>query len=101
MGLCCQVDDPVEIMSSKELLHESVVGSVFDILKVLQIACVGQGIKVDDVIIGVFADHQADKMRPNKPGTTGNQDCGWLRHVLWFWFAVQWFGVFVDVGRQS
>lgn len=72
MGFCCQVDDFVEIMSSKEFLYgcgicnicfyESVVGSVFDIFKVFQIVCVGQGIKVDDVIIGVFVDYQVDKM---------------------------------------
>ena len=35
---------------------ENVIRWVLDVLKVFQVACIGQSIKVDDRIVGVFVD---------------------------------------------
>ena len=64
------MDDAVDVMLFHQLpdrvevadvsLHEGIVGLVLDVLEVGQVARIRQLVEVDDVVVGIFVDKQAD-----------------------------------------
>ena len=55
-------------------LDEGVIGSVFDILEVGEVAGIGQFIEVDYTIVGIFIDEQTDDMAADKAGTARDEN---------------------------
>ena len=82
MTLCGQMYDAVYFF----VLHQAVecikiadvqpckfvVGIVLNISKVGKIACVGQFVEIDNLVLRVFPHEQTDDMTPDKTGPTGN-----------------------------
>ena len=66
MTFSCQMDDSVDLLFLYQLgdgfkvayiqFYKTVIGFIFDILEVTQIPCIGQFVKIDDSVIGVFVD---------------------------------------------
>lgn len=65
-------------------LHERVVGLVLDVVQVSQVAGVGQLVEVDDVVVGVLVDEQADYMAADETGTAGDYDVSLEFHICMF-----------------
>ena len=55
-------------------LDELVVRLVLYVLEVFQVAGVGQFVKVDDLVLGIFVDKQADNVTADESGTSGYDD---------------------------
>ena len=53
-------------------LDELVVGTVLDVLEVGQIAGISQLVKIDDLVLGIFVDKEADHMASNESCTSGD-----------------------------
>ena len=63
-------------------LDESVIRCALNVLKVGQVAGIGQGVEVDDPHVGVAGDPAAHDMRPDEAGTTGDEkDLGGVQGV--------------------
>ena len=54
-------------------LDERIVRPVFDVLEVCQVAGVGQFVKVDDVIFGIFFDKETHYVRSDESGASGDK----------------------------
>ena len=82
MGLRREVDDVVRVILPDERRHKLLVadiavdkevpGVVLDILQILQIAGIGQGVQIDDANVRVLFQHIVDKGSSDKPGATGD-----------------------------
>lgn len=93
VALCGQVDDAIDIVllhdgaHAVEVadigLHEGVVRLVLDILQVGEVAGVGERIEIDDAILGVLVDEEADDVGADEAGTTCNQDVFHLRFLIY------------------
>ena len=53
--------------------HESVIRAVFDIAEVSEIPCIGQLVEVDDMIVGIFVDEEADDVVADESGPSGDK----------------------------
>ena len=67
-----QRQDGIEIANIGFDKH--IVGFVFDVFQVGQVAGIGQLIEIYNVIIGILVDKKAHYMRANETGTAGNDD---------------------------
>ena len=96
MALSSQVDDAVHLLVLHQFvesievadvhLHKLVVGFVLDVLEVSQVACIGQLVQIDDVVIGVLVHKQAHHMASNKACATSNNDCTFHISKYYFFF---------------
>ena len=57
-------------------MHESVVRALRDVSQVVQVACIGQGVQVGDVVIGAFGEQETDQVGTDEPTAAGYE------HVL-------------------
>ena len=62
-------------------LDKLVVGFVFNVFQVGQVAGIGQLVQVDDVIFGVFVYKQSYDVGADEAGTTGDDDVTF--HILY------------------
>jgi len=79
MRLCCEVDNPSDVILIKDKLYQFtvtdialdkfIVRVVFYLFKVVRIACVGEQVKIDDLIFWVFLYKVGDKVTADKSGT--------------------------------
>lgn len=86
MGLRRKVDDEIRVILPDERGHKLLVADiavdkdvplvVLDVLQVLQIAGIGQGIQVDDANVRILFQHIVDKGGSDKPGAAGNEISG-------------------------
>ena len=53
---------------------EGIVGGVFDVAEVGEVARIGQQVEVDDSIVGVFRDEQPHDVRADESGAAGYED---------------------------
>ena len=60
-------------------LDEGVVRLVLNIFEVGQVACIGQGIQIDDVVLRIFIHEETNNMGTDEAGTAGNEDVHHLR----------------------
>ena len=84
MTFCRQMNDSINPVFCKYLLHlfkitdirldKGIIRSIFDILQICQIAGIGQFIQIDNVVIGIFGNEQANHMRSYKTSTSCNQN---------------------------
>ena len=84
VALGCQVDDAVDVVLSHYLehlievadigAHEGVVGSLFYVFEIGQVAGIGQLVKVDDVVLGILVDEEAHYVRAYEAGSAGDED---------------------------
>ena len=84
MTLGGKVDDAVDLLVLHQLidtvevayvhLDELVVGFVFDVFKVGEVAGIGQLVKVDNLVLRVLVDKQPYHMASNESGTAGDDD---------------------------
>ena len=82
MALGCQVDDAIHLLLLHQLverlevadvhLHEFVVGLVLHVLEVGEVAGVGELVEVDDVVVGVLVDKEADHVRADEACAAGD-----------------------------
>ena len=82
MGLRREVDDEIRVILPDERRHQLLVADiavdkdvplvVLDILQVLQIAGIGQGVQIDDANVRILFQHVVDKGGADKTGTSGN-----------------------------
>ena len=67
-----QCEDAVEVADVH--LDEAVVGLVFDVLEVGEVAGIGKFIDVDNPVLGIFLDKQADDVASDEACASGNDD---------------------------
>lgn len=77
-----QVDHPVGLVLFEDLqymrgigdvsFHKGVIRPVLDILQVLQVSGIGQGIQIDDLITGIFGNKLAHNMGTDEAGSAGD-----------------------------
>ena len=89
VALCGKVDDAIDIVLLHNGAHavevadiglnKGVVRLVLDILEVGEVAGVSQGVEVNDFVLGVLVDKEADDVGTDEAGTAGNQDVFHLR----------------------
>ena len=92
-----QVDDRVYLKTAEKgfdqlgigdvALDKAVVGRLFDILQVLQIAGVGQFVQIEDPIMRVLVHKMSDHMRTNKTGSSSYQNGSNLSHCASAFFS--------------
>jgi hypothetical protein len=58
----------------KYLLFQNDNWSTFNIPQIFKIACIRQGVQVDDIIVSIFCNKQPGYMRAYKTGTTGDDN---------------------------
>ena len=83
MALCREMDDSVYIIFCENLrymsmitdisLHEDIVRTILDVLKVLQVARIGQRIEVYDPVIRILIHEKSYDMAAYEAGTACNQ----------------------------
>lgn len=88
MALGSEVDDAVDMLLLHKLierlevadvhLHELVVGLIFYVLEVGEVASICQLIEVDDAVVGIFVHEQSHNMRADKSRTAGDN---YIRHI--------------------
>ncbi len=91
MALGGKVDNIIEIILLEQAfhqllvadiaLHEHMTGVALHVLQVLQVACVGQLIQVDQQDLRVFLEHIMHKVGADKTGAAGDQ-IGFHRSVI-------------------
>lgn len=97
MAFGCEVDDAVNIVFPHDVEHgievadvgffKSVIGHVFDVFQILQIACIGQFVEVDNAIFRIFVDKQSDNMAADESGAAGDDYIAFEIHCwLESWF---------------
>ena len=84
MTLGGQVDDAINLLFLEQLidtfeitdvhLDKLVIGFVFYIFEIGQVACIGQFIQIDDFIVWVLIDKEAYDVATNKACTAGDDD---------------------------
>lgn len=84
MTLGCKVDDAIDLLVLHQLvegfevadihLDKLIVGATLDILQVGEVAGIGELIKIDNLIFGIFVDEQTYNMTPYKSGTAGDDN---------------------------
>ena len=84
MALCCQMDDSVDIVCGEDFrdmrmvadvsLHEDIVRTILNVLKVLKVACIGQRIEVYDPIIRIFRHEETNHMTAYETGSARYQN---------------------------
>ena len=72
MALCCKVDDAVDVLVLHQLVEgievadvhpdELVVRLVLDVLEVGEVAGIGQLVKIDDLVLGIFVYEESYDM---------------------------------------
>ena len=87
----CEVDDAIDFLVLHQLIerlevadvhfHELVVGLRLDVFEVRQIACVGQFVEVDDVVLGILVHEKAHHVASNEACAAGNDN---RFHILRF-----------------
>ena len=85
MALGCQMDYAIDLLILHELVEgikvadvhpdELVVWLVLNVLEVSQIAGIGQLVKIDNLVLGIFVDEQAYHMTSDESCTAGNDYC--------------------------
>lgn len=79
--------------------NESIVGLVFNVFEVGQIAGISQLVEVDDVVFGILVDKKSDYVAANKSGTASNEYVACIHKIGMFGCG---FGELCDVpGRSS
>ena len=83
MALSGKVDDVIEIVLCKQALdqllvadvalHKDMAGVALNVLQVLEVAGVGQLVKVDQQDLGVLLEHIMHKVGTNKTGAAGDK----------------------------
>ena len=83
MALGSKMDDAVHVLVLHQLvnavkvadvhLDKAIVGLILYVLEVGEVARVGQLVKVDDLIFGVFVDKQTYHMIADKTRTAGDK----------------------------
>lgn len=81
MGFGSKVDDVIGIIIGNELCHEFLVADIpvdkdvprviLQILQILQVSGVCQGVQVDDANVGVFVQHIVNEGRSDETRTAG------------------------------
>ena len=84
MAFSGQVDDAIHVFALHQLvdalkiadvhLDKLVIRLVLNILQIGKIASVGQLVEVDDLILGILVDKQANHMVSDESGTAGDDD---------------------------
>ena len=84
MALGSQVDDAVDVVLTHYVehlvevadvgAHEGVVGALFYIFEVGEVAGIGELVEVDDMVLGVFVDEEAHYVRAYEAGAAGDED---------------------------
>lgn len=84
MAFCSKVDDALDIMLAEEAIYqcfitdvaldEGVVGHAFAFPEVVKVPCIGEFVKVDDVVGRVFLGEVRDEIGPDEPGAAGDED---------------------------
>ena len=82
VGLGGQMDNAVYLLVLHELvegikvadvhLDELVVGLILYVLEVGKVAGIGQLVKIDNLVLGIFVDEEADHMAPNEACASGD-----------------------------
>ena len=90
------MDNAIRFVLFHQLLHsgeityicfyKSIVRLVFYIFEIRQISGVCQFIEIDNTVIGIFIDKQANDMRSYKSGASGNDDIAFKFHDRLFLF---------------
>ena len=91
MTLCCEVDDAVDLLVLHQFvegievadvhLHELIVGLVLDVLQVREVACVGQLVEVNDLVLGVLVDEEAYYVTADETGSTSYDDVEFHNYI--------------------
>ena len=79
-----QVDDSVHMVLPHQFLHfvevadvglyERVVGLVLNVFQIRQVAGVCQLVEIDDTVVRILVDEQADYMATDESGTAGDEN---------------------------
>ena len=91
VALCCEVDDAVDLLVLHQFvegievadvhLHELVVGLVLNVFQVREVACVGQLVEVDDLVLGVLVDEEAYYVTADETGSTSYDDVEFHNYI--------------------
>ena len=94
MTLCSQMDDAVHMVLLHQCLdgiavadvslYKRVVGLIFYIFEVGQVAGISQFVEIDDMVVGVFVDKESDYMTADEAGSAGNDDIAFEIHCFPF-----------------
>ena len=84
MGFRREVDHPVHMLLQHEGKHplevadvhfdEPVVGPVFNVLEIREIARIGEFVQVDDPVVRILVHEQPHDMAADEAGAAGNED---------------------------
>ena len=84
MALGCQMNDTLDLAVFQQAVHafkiadvhfdKLIIGLVFHITQIGQVARVGEGVEADDVVVGIFIDEEANNMVADKAGSSGDDD---------------------------
>ena len=95
MAFGSEMDDAIDLLVLHELverveiadvhLHELVVRLALDVLEVRKVACVGELVEVDNVVLGVLVHEQTNDMASDKARAAGDDDGSF--HAILRFFA--------------
>jgi hypothetical protein len=54
--------------------HENIIGTVFDVFQVGQIAGISEFVEIDDAVVGIFVHKQPNHVRSDESGAARNED---------------------------
>ncbi len=97
MTLGGEMDDAVDVF----VLHQfqdtfevadvhadkAIVGLFLDVLEVGEVACIGQFVEVDNLIVGIFVHKKANNMAADKAGATRDDDVSFISHDVFLFAA--------------
>ena len=91
VAFCRKMDDAIDMFVLHELvervkvadvhLHEHVVRLIFDVLEVRKVACIGELIKIDNLVFRILVHEKANYVTPDK-ASTARDDNGTFHKIL-------------------
>lgn len=83
MAFSCEMYDAVDLVLPYDTAHivkvrdigldEGIVGLVFYVLEIGEIAGISKFVEIHDMVIGIFGDKQPDYMRPDETGAASSK----------------------------
>ena len=93
MTLCCKMDDAIHMFILHQFEHtfkvtdihldKLVIRFVLNILEVCQVTCISEFIQIDNSVLWIFVNKQANYVATDKTSTTSNNYIAFhIKHVL-------------------
>ena len=77
------LENPADFLEIADVcLDENIVRRILDILQIGQVAGIGQFVKVDNPVLGIFVDKKSYDMAADEAGTAGNKNVSLEFHGL-------------------